>query len=260
MADSNSYPMISEKNWWTIREKFKASLPAIATPNYVKTLLTLSSDSSANSNVITPMRRIGLLDEENKPTALANDWRLDNKYKEVCSSIIKNVYPTELLDLFPDSNVDRASARNWFMSQGVGQGAADKMVALFMLLKSGEIKDKNIATPKKSGKAVSKIAKPQAPSKSKEDSEPSDPVVKPQPHGNRPNLHIDLQIHISPESTPEQIEAIFASMAKHLLWGDRIFEKCGIRRDEGGDGGKTLEIRGKRRLSARDGGANYQQS
>ena len=95
-------------------------------------------------------------------------------------------------------------------------GAADKMVALFMLLKSGEIKDKNIATPKKSGKAVSKIAKPQAPSKSKEDSEPSDPVVKPQPHGNRPNLHIDLQIHISPESTPEQIEAIFASMAKHL--------------------------------------------
>lgn len=45
-----------------------------------------------------------------------------------------------------------------------------------------------------------------------------------------------------------------------LLWGDRIFEKCGIRRDEGGDGGKTLEIRGKRRLSARDGGANYQQS
>ena len=44
------------------------------------------------------------------------------------------------------------------------------------------------------------------------------------------------------------------------LWGDRIFEKCGIRRDEGGDGGKTPEIRGKRRLPARDGGANYQQS
>ena len=44
------------------------------------------------------------------------------------------------------------------------------------------------------------------------------------------------------------------------LWGDRIFEKCGIGREEGGDGGKTLEIRGKRRLSARDGGANYQQS
>lgn len=50
------------------------------------------------------------------------------------------------------------------------------------------------------------------------------------------------------------------SKAKTDVWGDRIFEKCGIRRDEEGDGGKTLEIRGKRRLSARDGGANYQQS
>lgn len=44
------------------------------------------------------------------------------------------------------------------------------------------------------------------------------------------------------------------------LWGDRIFEKCGIGRDERGDGGKTLETRGKRRLPARDRGANYQQS
>jgi hypothetical protein len=31
-----------------------------------------------------------------------------------------------------------------------------------------------------------------------------------------PSVHIDLQIHISPESTPEQIEKIFESIAKHL--------------------------------------------
>lgn len=53
---------------------------------------------------------------------------------------------------------------------------------------------------------------------------------------------------------------IIIALARLYVWGDRIFEKCGIRRDEEGDGGKTLEIRGKRRLSARDGGANYQQS
>ena len=35
-------------------------------------------------------------------------------------------------------------------------------------------------------------------------------------NNNGPNLHIDLQIHISPDSTPEQIEAIFESMEKHL--------------------------------------------
>lgn len=54
--------------------------------------------------------------------------------------------------------------------------------------------------------------------------------------------------------------AVSGGLKSTPLWGDRIFEKCGIGRDERGDGGKTLEIRGKRRLSARDGGANYQQS
>lgn len=67
----------------------------------------------------------------------------------------------------------------------------------------------------------------------------------------------------------EELRVIYAKRRRgcqeeiaHLerMWGDRIFEKCGIGRDERGDGGKTLEIRGKRRLSARDGGANYQQS
>ena len=66
---------------------------------------------------------------------------------------------------------------------------------------------------------------------------------------------------LSKEQRPSIRKVLTAAKQKAAqLWGDRIFEKCGIRRDEGGDGGKTLEIRGKRRLSARDGGANYQQS
>lgn len=62
------------------------------------------------------------------------------------------------------------------------------------------------------------------------------------------------------EERPFVFQRHIAILRPKEVWGDRIFEKCGIRRDEGGDGGKTLEIRGKRRLSARDGGANYQQS
>lgn len=58
----------------------------------------------------------------------------------------------------------------------------------------------------------------------------------------------------------KQLDVFSRNLSEIRLWGDRIFEKCGIRREEEGDGGKTLEIRGKRRLSARDGGANYQQS
>ena len=217
---NNSFPTISEKNWWTIREKFKSSLPSVVSTTYIKSLLSMANDNSANSNVISPLKRIGLIDDENKPTALANDWRIDDKYNTVCETIVKSVYPTELLDLFPDSSVDRATARTWFMSQGVGQGAADKMVAFFSLLKSGEIKDKASGFTKSTSnkRANSKQRKASA-SKTTNTASTDHPAAETDKNIdsiNRPNLHIDLQIHISPDSTPDQIDTIFASMAKHL--------------------------------------------
>lgn len=217
---NNSFPTISEKNWWTIREKFKSSLPSVVSTTYIKSLLSMANDNSANSNVISPLKRIGLIDDENKPTALANDWRIDDKYKAVCETIIKSVYPTELLDLFPDSTVDRTAARTWFMSQGVGQGAADKMVALFSLLKGGEIKDKTSGftkstTTKPANLKQRKISANKTTSMSVTN-QPAVGTDKNIDSINRPNLHIDLQIHISPDSTPDQIDTIFASMAKHL--------------------------------------------
>lgn len=222
MAEQNNmgYPTISEKAWWTIRNKFKASLPSTVSSTYVKSLLSMANDNSANSNVIVPLRRLGLIEDENKPTSLANEWRIDDKYSQAYETMLQSVYPQELLDLFPNSNVDRNTARTWFMSQGVGQAAADKMIALFTLLKSKEISDK---------KSTDGNSKPNAPTaqKAAKTSDKKDPIVtkdssmtnyfpKETLACNRPNLHIDLQIHISPESTPEQIECIFASMAKHL--------------------------------------------
>lgn len=217
---NNSFPTISEKNWWTIREKFKSSLPSVVSTTYIKSLLSMANDNSANSNVISPLKRIGLIDDENKPTALANDWRIDDKYNTVCETIVKSVYPTELLDLFPDSSVDRATARTWFMSQGVGQGAADKMVALFSLLKNGEIRDKaSRLTKSTSNKPANSKQRKASANKTANTASTDHPAVETDKNIdsiNRPDLHIDLQIHISPDSTPDQIDTIFASMAKHL--------------------------------------------
>lgn len=220
---NNSYPTISEKNWWTIREKFKASVPSTVSSTYIKSLLSMANDNSANSNVINPLKRIGLIDEDNRPTALANDWRIDEKYRTVCDTILKKVYPTELLELFPDSSVDRNTARTWFMSLGVGQGAADKMVAFFILLKSGDIKEK-----KASAVTKNTTAKTGTPKQAKDNNKNGNATTTQRAMDNsgetklvnRPNLHIDLQIHISPDSTPEQIETIFSSMAKHLYGMD----------------------------------------
>lgn len=222
MAEQNNmgYPAISEKAWWIIRDKFKASLPTTFSPTYVKSLLSLANDNSANSNIITPMRRLGLIDDDNKPTTLANDWRIDEKYGQVCETMLKAVYPAELLELFPSEEIDKNSARTWFMSQGVGQAAADKMIALFTLLKGGKIKEKKVTKSPPKGPVASKKAENKTKSQNEATASPlkeTTPEVKGSGSvGNRPNLHIDLQIHISPESTPEQIECIFASMAKHL--------------------------------------------
>ena len=35
-----------------------------------------------------------------------------------------------------------------------------------------------------------------------------------------PSIHIDIQIHISPEASTDQIDQVFKSMAKHL-YGER---------------------------------------
>jgi hypothetical protein len=166
------------------------------------------------------MKRLGLIDENNKPTQLANDWRLDDKYKAVCEIMIKSVYPAELLDLFPDENIDRNSVNGWFMGHGVGSGAAGKMTALFALLRSGDIKDIQNQKTSNAKKPATKTKLSTKPQTVEYDQSNNNDVkrtaVTTDNIGNRPNLHIDLQIHISPDSTPEQIETIFASMAKHF--------------------------------------------
>jgi len=224
MADQSTYPMLSEKSWWTLRDKFKASIPANLSTTFVKSLLSLSSDASANNNIIVPMKRLGLIDDNNKPTTLANDWRIDNKYQATCDAIVKAVYPRELLDLLPDKTVDRSIAKNWFMSKGVGLKTADGMVSLFVLLKRGEVKEKQdrpSGTAKKSQQKTKALKTNNNTPKAKElgSSAMASSVPETKSYekmSNRPNLHIDLQIHISPQSTSEQIETIFASMAKHL--------------------------------------------
>jgi hypothetical protein len=224
MAEQSTYPIFAEKNYWLVRDKFKLSLPPVVSATYIKALLTLGSDASANNNVITPMKRLGLIDETGKPTQLAKDWRMDDKYKSVCEEIVKKVYSEELLALVSESDSDRLSAVNWFMSSGIGEKTASKMATLFFLLKSGVIKSKEDRTSIPAKKTTPKAKMTSR--KGAESNVTPEPALLPSRDeqqakatgstNNRPNLHIDLQIHISPESTPEQIETIFASMAKHL--------------------------------------------
>ena len=46
--------------------------------------------------------------------------------------------------------------------------------------------------------------------------EPAEVNGKATSQPKRPALHIDIQVHIDPTSSAEQIDQIFASMARHL--------------------------------------------
>ncbi len=216
-----SYPCISEKAWWTLRNQFKKTIPAEITDVFIQTLLGMQSKSSARNNILVPLRQINFIDGEGKPTDLLYDFRLDDKYNGVCSKILKDVYPSELLDLFPDQEVDKIKVANYFMSKTkAGSAQTRKLAAFFTLLKSGKIgetgtqnKKSKKASPKKQESNGSITQHNQATSQ-----ENAGELTSPTIEKNKKNMsiHIDLQIHISPDADAEQIDHIFESMSKYL--------------------------------------------
>ena len=220
----NGFPTIPAANWFSLREKFRQRIPIEINPSYIATALDMTP-ASASANVLPALRALGIVAEDGKPTDLAYDWRDDGKYKEVCEKIIKNVYPQELQDLFHDSSdASLDSLKPWFMRIAkVGEAAAMKFARTYLMLLQADLKQaKDIATS----------TKPKVATKNKLAKESTKSVIKPKlqvaevqvtqgekvqiPTSLSPSLHIDIQIHISPESSAEQIDKIFESMAKHL--------------------------------------------
>ncbi len=238
MADEKKkgYPKIPKSNWFLLREKFKQRTPEKVSPSYIATALGMG-ESSASANIIPPLRWFGLIDETGKPTDLAYDWRDDSKYAEVCKRIIEATYPQELRDLFHDASASTKDVENWFARNAkVGQSAARAYAATYLMLLEADIakaKEQNGAKAtaantagkrtKSSGKrsAAVKEVKEATSAPRAENGGPVSGDLGSGEDGEKrrgftPKLHVDIQIHISPDSSPEQIDKIFESMARHL--------------------------------------------
>lgn len=232
MADEKkSYPKIPRNNWFLLRDKFKQRAPEKVSPSYVATALGMN-EASASANIIPPLRTFGLIDDEGKPTDLAFDWRDDDKYPAVCKTIFGNVYPQELRDLFHDpTNIEVGKIESWLARQTKsGEAAAKKSAATYVMLLEADLSKAKAAKEPKSSKqnggTERKTVKPPAQkaaashaAKKAEHQETPATGEMPNTGGKStfsPKLHIDIQIHISPDSSPEQIDKIFESMAKHL--------------------------------------------
>jgi hypothetical protein len=140
-----------------------------------------------------------------------------------------------LRDLYGSAESDRRGIEQWLMDNGrVGDDTARGLAAFYALLLA------------KSPKSSAEFAKGRAVSKSSDtktkSSKPTNPELVFPPgvadakaddaktttspvSGDASStqtkewlsLHVDLQIHISPDASAEQIDQIFASMARHIV-------------------------------------------
>lgn len=225
------YPKIPRGNWFLLRDKFKQRTPEKVSPSYVAAALEMT-EASASANIITPLRAFGLIDETGKPTDLAYDWRDDSKYADVCGKIAETIYPQELRDLFHTKEADLNQVSNWFARDAkVGEAAAQKYASTYLMLleadlTTAKVKEASASRQKSNGGVTARASKSAGTGKSakpatskrgsKEHERDNGRDDSKKAPGFSPKLHVDIQIHISPDSSPEQIDKIFESMAKHL--------------------------------------------
>lgn len=213
-------PVIPETHWWSLRARFKTAIPKKVDPKFIAAALDMS-EASAKSNVLPALKTLGIIKEDGTTTDLAIKWRDDSQYKSFCDTVRAKVYDPSLLDVAPDASAaSLEAARRWFSGHGVGANMVSKAVQLYTLLCEADPNGAAAAKPPKptNGLRLTKPVRQSPPKPSANEGEAGKPqgdlLVKPTSAG--PTLHLNIQIHISPEVTPEQIEAIFASMSKHL--------------------------------------------
>ena len=219
---TNPYPKITAKAWATLRTRAAASPTVRFTPDMVAALMTMST-KSARDNVVRPMRRLGLIDEENTLTDRGSKWRIDSSLGDACQEILDEIYPAELGALIDDDGrPDSEMVKSWFENQGFGIANARKMTATYVMIASEQVSELAGTGPAKAKKKASPATKPTRKSPEPQDTEkpheggsrgPPAPPVK---SSGGPTVHLNIQIHIPADATLEQIDGIFSSIARHL--------------------------------------------
>jgi len=222
MASEKSLPKITTKNWWGIRKKLKSTMPRNVSKSFVAASMSIK-ETSAQMNVVAPMKQLGLLDENGAPTKLANEWRNDDTYAAACKKMRESTYPQELLDLAPNTETDKSTVQTWISSHlMVGEESARQSTAVYMLLleadASKEAESSSQNNGNKSSAPSKKVARKSAARKkaatiTKEETEETQKKIR---TSFDPSMNINIQIHISSDTSAEQIDKIFSSMAKHL--------------------------------------------
>ncbi len=230
-----TYPIFPKQAWWALRKVFNQRLPGIVDGDYLSNVLNMRIERA--QDLVSPLRKMGLIDENGKPTERANRWRFDEEYPNVCEEIRQDIYPQNLRDAFHDlASISQISLENRFKSDArVGDSAAQKMAALYLLLLKADPSEQDAATSNPSKQSTkTKRSQPPAPKSSTsavKQTTQGKPVksnghlisaeenISHQARPIReygPSIHFNIQVHIPSDATVDQIDQTFASMAKHF--------------------------------------------
>lgn len=201
-----------EYAYTTVTGKIKPLLEKIRTVGVpqkvtVAWLKTIGFTSSNDAGLAGVLKFTGFTDASGIPTTTWSSYR-GAKHRVVLGEAIRKGY-AELFAVYPDANTRTNTELQHVFSTSSSAGAQviRRTVATFKALVE-EADFPASAAPSETTMQTGPLHTPTAAQS------PEMPMASRSQGG--PALHIDIQIHISPESTAQQIDKIFESMAKHL--------------------------------------------
>jgi hypothetical protein len=179
----------------------EVGVPSKATVQWLK---TVGFKSSNDASLLGVLKHIGFIDSNGVPKPTWVQYRGAN-HQQILGEAVRTGY-AELFAVYPDANQrSQTDIEHVFSTSSTGgRQVITKTVSTFKSLAEqaqftpvSEQTDLHMSSGPLHTPAASQPA--------------SAPAL-----GKGPALHIDVQIHISPEASSDQIDQIFASMAKHL--------------------------------------------
>lgn len=201
----------------TVTGKIKDLLAKVRTTGVppkltIEHLKVLGFTSSNDKTLIGVMKFVGLIDTSGIPTPVWSAYR-GGKYKTVLADAIRSGY-ADLFAIYPDANARSVQdlTHVFSTSSSAGSQVVGKTVATFKAL----VDEADFTQASDPTETTLPAAPLHTPAANMPPPPPKSSPIEQLAKSAGPEVHIDIQIHISPESSADQIEKIFESMAKHL--------------------------------------------
>lgn len=223
-------PKVPYAPWAQVKQfldKIRVLNPKTINASY---LTTNQMGGQQPSPLLNTIQFLGLINAAEAPTSKLESLKVkgEEQYQRALESIVREAYHV-LFEALDVSAADRDMIYNQIRSvYGCSPRVADTATPLFLGLCREANMNVPVAQAASSGSTERRTGQEKPRRTAKQDGR-NDEASKHEPRrrreeaepppGNRsswPDVHLNIQIHIDSSASPEQIDHIFASMARHL--------------------------------------------